>query len=314
MVRVVAVVLAVVVATAAQTATEVLRLLAMLVDRDPTARATTSGLRTIAPATVLRLLRMIATARLLAISVVLRLLRRAMVLRLIARLTTRTLAPTTRRILLLPATRPLLGLTTARRILPFLLPACLRVTRMPSATRRPLLRGRVALPSCLRVARFRLSTPLALPTHRWTRMRALLRPWTGLRRPALTTRATSVVSVRATIRTLTGAPAMRMAVVPRLGALPRSCFLVCSASADFPFHAICSGPPAHERRRSLSPRRNGAPADPYARDPYAPPSNGYAPYDARGAPPPGAPYGAPPMGGRSPPRYPPPVDEYVPRR
>lgn len=73
----------------------------------------------------------------------------------------------------------------------------------------------------------------------------------------------------------------------------------------------CSGPPGLERRRSMSPRRNGAP-DPYARDPYG--SNGYpAPYDSRGPPPPSA-YGAGGgYGGRSPPRYPP-IDEYVPRR
>jgi hypothetical protein len=77
-----------------------------------------------------------------------------------------------------------------------------------------------------------------------------------------------------------------------------------------PTSLLCSGPPGLERRRSMSPRRNGAP-DPYARDPYG--SNGYpAPYDSRGPPPPSA-YGAGGYGGRSPPRYPP-IDEYVPRR
>ncbi|GAA5841562.1 hypothetical protein JCM9279_000687 [Rhodotorula babjevae] len=85
------------------------------------------------------------------------------------------------------------------------------------------------------------------------------------------------------------------------------------------------GAPSLERRRSMSPRRNGSgdphardarERDPYARDPYGPPpsaAGGYAPYDSRGPPPmPPSGYGPPP-GGRSPPRYPP-VDEYVPRR
>lgn len=86
-----------------------------------------------------------------------------------------------------------------------------------------------------------------------------------------------------------------------------------------------SGAPPLERRRSMSPRRNGSgdpyardgrERDPYARDLYGPPpsaAGGYAPYDARGPPPmPPSGYGPPP-GGRSPPRHPP-VDEYVPRR
>lgn len=82
------------------------------------------------------------------------------------------------------------------------------------------------------------------------------------------------------------------------------------------FTAVYSSAPPLERRRSMSPRRNGA-SDPYGRpDPYGPPPpgpGGYAPYDARGPPPmPQTGYGPPP-GGRSPPRYPL-VDEYVPRR
>ncbi|GAA6000637.1 hypothetical protein JCM10207_004587 [Rhodosporidiobolus poonsookiae] len=68
-----------------------------------------------------------------------------------------------------------------------------------------------------------------------------------------------------------------------------------------------------ERRRSLSPRRGGPPADPY-RDSFPPAANGYPPYDARAPPPPAAGgYGAPPFDrSRSPPRYPPRDESYRP--